>query len=122
MCVVSMVGDHYRDRWVPRPWFPYVPPWRPAPEPYAPVPFVPMPVVPLVPAPPVDPPISRREFKRLEGEVRELIALLRRAKKYDEDNGEPACETDEKMDLLRKVAKLIGVDLDEALKDAPAAG
>ena len=45
--------------------------------------------------------------------------LLKRAKKYDEDNGEPDCEIDEKMDVLRKVAKLVGVDLDEVLRGNP---
>ena len=33
-----------------------------------------------------------------------MVALLKRAKKYDEENGEPNCEMDEKMALLRKVA------------------
>lgn len=33
----------------------------------------------------------------------------------NERNHEPECEVDEKMDLLRKVAKLVGIDLDDVL-------
>lgn len=132
MCVVSMIGDHYREKWVPRPWFPYIPtappnPWLPPWQPEQPIqsqrfyPIAPLPVVPAIPVVPTEPPIGRKEFKRLEGEVRELIELLKRAKKYDEENGEPACELEEKMELLRRVAKMVGVDLDEMLKPQPCA-
>lgn len=98
MCVVSMVGDHYREDWIQK--------W---PTSYPSVPFpgtdktYPMEQV------------SRREFDELKKQVEEMVALLKRAKEYDERNGEPDCEMDEKMDLLRRVAKLVGVDLDQAI-------
>lgn len=87
-----MIGDHYRDKWDDRQWFPNIGQLG-----Y------------LVP------PISREEFDALKREVVEMKELLRRAKLYDEKNGEPACEIDEKMDLLRKVAKLVGVDLNDVI-------
>lgn len=89
MCVVSMVGDHYIDKWS--------------------VPGGPL-VNPLGP--------TREEFNALKHEVEELKALLTRAKDYDARNGEPDCELDEKMAMLRKVACMVGIDLDEALRSS----
>lgn len=85
MCVVSMIGDHYSDKWK-----------KIFPEPFPA----------FYPAPP-----TREEFDQLKREVLELRELLKKAKAYDEANGEPNCEMEEKMDLLRKVAKLVGVEL-----------
>lgn len=100
MCSVSMIGDHYRDMWEPKPWYPG--------------PAVPMPTrMSTVFYPP--PEITRAEFDDLKRQVSEMVELLKRAKKYDADSGQPDCEMDEKMDLLRKVAKLVGVDLDGAI-------
>jgi hypothetical protein len=62
------------------------------------------------------PEVSKADFDKLRADVDELIALVKRAKKYDAANNEPDCETEEKMDLLRKVAKVIGVDLDKELR------
>ena len=64
---------------------------------------------------PNQPAISREEFDALKKEVADMKELLKRAKAYDERNGEPNCEIDEKMDLLRRVAKLVGVSLDDVL-------
>jgi len=98
MCVVSMVGDHYRDIWKPQ----------------FPGPFTPsLPGLPSIPAFPNGP--TRQEFDQLKRQVDEMVALLKRAKKYDDDNGEPDCEIEDKMDFLRKVAKLVGVDLNKEL-------
>lgn len=99
MCVVSMVGDHYKDYWVPT--YPNIPSW------------------PANPVYPKDTPeVSRTEFEDLKRQVSEMVALLKRAKKYDADNNEPDCEIEDKMALLRKVAKLVGVDLDAELATA----
>lgn len=96
MCTVSMIGDHYGDMWkrlpeINQPLFPQQFPLQP-------------------------PAVSREEFDDLKRQVGEMVDLLKRAKKYDEENGQPDCEMDEKMDLLRKVAKLVGVDLDKAIR------
>jgi hypothetical protein len=108
MCTVSMVGDHYRDKWVDRPYFP-----SPV------IPLTPGPIGPVAPSPYIGTyiptPISRQEFDELKKEVLEMKELLKRAKKYDEDNGEKDCEIDEKMDLLRRVAKLVDINLDDVI-------
>lgn len=99
MCSVSMVGDFYSDKWRERDYFPKVPMFPGVfPQPQYPIPV-----------------ISREEFDLLKREVSDMKELLKRAKEYDEKNGEPNCEIDEKIDLLRKVAKLVGVDLGDIL-------
>lgn len=103
MCVSSMIGDHYRDKWGQQPWFPGIQ-------------IFPQSQPPLTG---VFTPISRQEFDDLRRDVGEMKELLRRAKIYDEKNNEPACEMEEKMDLLRRVAKLVGVEIDDVLKRAP---
>lgn len=99
MCAVSMVGDFYRDKWT-------VPGTGP---------LYPNPVY-----PPINPlgqlnPVTREEFDNLRKEVLDMKELLKRAKEYDEKTGQPDCEMDEKMEILRKVAKMVGVDLDDVL-------
>lgn len=116
MCVVSMIGDSFRDRW----------------EPITPITWPTYPSSPPTSAPNQDPnlhpnllpsaippiqingqPVTREEFEALRKEVDLMKDLLIRAKKYDEANGEPDCEIDEKVELLKKVAALFGVSLDE---------
>lgn len=43
--------------------------------------------------------------------------LLIKAKIYDEKNNEPNCEMEEKIILLKKVAELVGVNLEEVFKN-----
>lgn len=88
MCVVSMVGDHYNDKFEKN--YPGV--W---------------------PDPLNSPPITRQEFDELKRDVKEMKELLKRAKKYDEDNNEPDCEIAEKFKKLQEIAKLVNIDLDE---------
>ena len=64
MCAVSMIGDHYNDKWRERDWFPNVPTW---PNQFPP------------PAP-ADLGVSKAEFDALKAEVAELKLLLQRAK------------------------------------------
>lgn len=97
MCVVSFVGDYYLDKWR------YTPPLTPN------VPVTTQTFQFLTP------PVTREEFDGLKREVLEMKDLLKRAKIYDEQTGQPDCEMDEKMDVLRKVAKLVGVELDDVL-------
>lgn len=99
MCAVSMVGDHYRDMWKYKDWSVDNEPS----------------VWPGTSQTITVTPISRHEFDELKRQIEEMKSLLQRAKKYDEDNNEPDCEVDEKMDLLRKVAKLVGVSLDDVI-------
>ena len=91
MCVVSMIGDHYREKWEPQ--FPQNPV-----QPYQVFPY--------------NPP-SRYEFDELKKEVLEMKELLKRAKKYDEETGQKDCEMEDKVALLKKVAEMVGVSLDD---------
>lgn len=103
MCAVSMIGDHYRDAWKERDWF----------QPTFPATGVPIQSIPQQFF--QQPAISRVEFDELKREVTEMKALLIRAKEFDRRNNLADCETDEKMDILRKVAKLVGIDLDDVI-------
>ena len=98
MCTVSMVGDHYRDWWPQK--YPEVFPSSPA---------VPKDSWPYLNG------ISREEFDALKRDVEEMKSLLKRAKEYDERNNEPHCEVEEKMDLLRKIAAAVGINLDDVI-------
>ena len=90
MCMVSVIGDHFQGT---------------IPKPYQPDPFAWIQT------------ITRAEFDTLKNEVAELKKLLMAAKAYDAATGQPDCEMGEKIDLLRKVAKAVGVDLDDVLKE-----
>lgn len=91
MCVVSMIGDHYGER-IPQQY-----PWVQTTG---------------INTNPLSPP-TRMEFEALRRDVEEMKALLIRAKAYDEANGEPDCEIDEKVEILKRIAELVGIDLYE---------
>lgn len=91
MCVVSMVGDHFNDRWQPK---------------------IPNKIYTTDNLMPFLAP-TREEFDVLKKEVENMKKLLERAIKYDKDNNEPACEIEEKVVLLKKVAELVGVSLED---------
>jgi len=84
-----MVMEHYLDKWTQPPQ-----PVQPA------FPFVPF-------APYVVPPINMPT----QAEVDEFHRLLARARKYDAEHNEPDCELEEKRQLLLKLAKELGVEL-----------
>jgi len=92
MCTYSMVGDVARD------WFPQRYPWTTA----SPTTWT----VDLV---------SKDEFEALKRDVELIKEMLKAAKVYDEKNGEPECETAEKVALIKKLAELVGVSLTDAL-------
>ena len=95
MCVVSMVGDFYGDKF--RKYHPIITSSGDSTN-Y------------------IFSTVSRDEFDALKKEVEDMKELLRRAKIYDEVNDEKDCEIEEKMEFLRKVAELVGIDLDDVLK------
>lgn len=111
MCVVSMIGDHYKDKWTSPPydWLqPYIVPrkeptdWNELLKPFK--------------VEPTQSPISRKEFDDLKKEVLEMKELLQKAVEYDKKTNQPHCETEEKIALLKQVAKLFGVELESILK------
>jgi hypothetical protein len=103
MCVVSMVGDHYNDKWKD-----LLKPLGPNPNPYQGInndPFINLP-----------PLATKQDVENLRKEVLEMKEWLKRAIKYDEINNQPHCENEEKIALLKKVAEMVGVDLSDILK------
>ena len=93
MCVVSMVTEHWRDKW-----------FKPSPT------FTPYSGQTTTFIQTINP-VTREEFNALKKDVQELAALLARAKEYDRRNNEPDCEMDEKVALVKKVAEMVGVEL-----------
>ena len=83
--MVSAIGDNYKDQF-PQKW------------PQFPQPFQPREV-------------SREEIAALRKEVEELKRLLKAAKLFDDTTGQPHCEIDDKVKLIREIAKLVCVDL-----------
>jgi hypothetical protein len=57
--------------------------------------------------------ISRLEFDSLRIEVQQLKELLLKAKELDRKEGNPDCEMEAKVAILRKVAEAVGVNLDD---------
>ena len=90
MCFASFVGQHYDDVWRPQ-------------------------VAPFTTATTWVQSISREEFEQLKRDVAEMKELLIAAKRIDEVTGQPDCEMAEKVDLLRRVAEAVGVDLEDVL-------
>jgi hypothetical protein len=99
MCVYSVVADDWSRR------IPYQFPWVPA--------------VPTPNTTPIFPP-TRKEFEQLREEVRALRPLLEAAKEYDERTGQPDCEMEEKIALIRRLAELVEVDLNDVLPESGA--
>jgi hypothetical protein len=92
MCVVSMIGDVYKDKWS-EPGYPWTPTttW--------PVVFTRQ--------------VTPEEFDALKAEVEHMKKLLIAAKIYDEQTGQPDCEMEDKVALLKGIAELMGVSLEE---------
>jgi hypothetical protein len=104
MCTVSAIGDNWQKR-LPEAW-----PWV---QPY----IDPLPQGPakdLLPWMLNNGP-TREEFEALKKEVLELKELLKAAQKFDAATNQPHCEHEDKVDLIKKIAKLVGVDLGDAL-------
>lgn len=83
MCVVSMIGDHFNEKWR---------------QPYQDGAFN---------------NITRLEFELLRQDVLEMKELLKKALEYDKKNNEPDCHIDEKINFLKKFAELFEIDLAE---------
>lgn len=96
--MVSNIGDQYKEQF-PQKWPQFVPQ----------VPYDSPKVV-------IHQGISQSDFDALKKEVEELKKLLQAAKAFDEATGQPHCEIDEKVKLIKAVAKLVGVDLGDVFK------
>lgn len=103
MCVVSMIGDHYFKKYFPDTTHPdTILPGR-----YD------------LPFPPANDQIEelKKKISSMEDEFRkemlEMKELLKKAIQYDKMTNQPNCQNEEKILLLKKVAELVGVDLNE---------
>jgi hypothetical protein len=65
---------------------------------------------------------TREEFEALKREVEEMKKKLKAAKKQDEEEGNPDCEMEEKVEFLRKIAELVGVDLEDVFDQHKKSG
>ena len=100
MCAVSSTGDMYRNKFSePNPWitYPNPPLGQPLPGPYT---------ITLNP-------ITRQEFDELKAIVLQMREDLLAAKKQDIEEGNSDCEMEDKVALLKKVAELVGVSLED---------
>lgn len=104
MCVVSNIGDHYGRQ--PDQW-----PWTPGP-------YIPQQL------PPSTPPDFEKiwrewetkrakdgEVESLKKRIEALEELIRKGKEFDAATGQPGCEIEEKRELLRRLAKELGVEI-----------
>lgn len=87
MCVVSMIGDHYSRKWEDGYWR----------------------TITQLPA-------SAAEVDQLRREVQEMKELLKQAVEYDKRTGQPHCENENKIAILKEIAAAMGIDLDEVFK------
>ena len=53
------------------------------------------------------------ERDALKKDVEEIKSLLKKAKEYDERTNQPNCELEEKIEFLRKMADMVGVNMEE---------
>lgn len=56
---------------------------------------------------------SREEFQRLKAEVEALKVELKKAREQDIQDNAPDCEMKESVEILRKLAQQLGVDLED---------
>lgn len=57
------------------------------------------------------PPYEHSDIEKLRREVEELKKLLRAAAEFDRATGQPDCQMDDKVALIRAVAAALGVDM-----------
>ena len=104
MCMVSNIGDGWmRDAPKTYPWVAPLLPIHPQTDEREPI--------------KIGSDVSREEFEALKRDIEELKELLLAAKKYDEETGQPDCEVDEKVALIRKMAELVGVDISQVFSE-----
>jgi hypothetical protein len=90
MCAVSFVGNKYQEQFPQQ--FPWVMPGQSLPYQNGP---------------------SQQEFDELKKVVEQMKVELIAAKKQDIEENNPHCEMEEKVALLKRIAELVGVDLQE---------
>jgi uncharacterized protein YlxW (UPF0749 family) len=59
-----------------------------------------------------DQPVTRKEFDELKRQVEQMKTELETARAEDIANGEPDCEMEDKVELLKRIAGALGLDLE----------
>lgn len=116
MCVTSAISTDWLNRNPPVTWPAPTSPFWPPPTTVTPAPYIQPPGVTIMKDPYEQTP-TRAEFNALKNEMEELKKLLLAAKQYDEATGQPNCEMEEKVELITKLAKLVGVDMQEVFNN-----
>lgn len=107
MCVYSFAADFYYDKWN-NPPYKYPDPVPPAITPYVPLPGWPPSVA----------PVTKPAIRPLTPEaVDDLRELLRRASEYDKKNNQPECETQDKIERLKKLILELAPETDLSFLD-----
>jgi hypothetical protein len=99
--MVSVVGDYFGNTLPTKEYWPHVNPL------VQPVPFPQQQFQQFN----LEPQITRQDFDALKHDLKELKKMLVAAKKYDEATGQPDCEMEIKVALIKKLAEVVGVDL-----------
>ncbi len=99
MCMVSNIGDNWPGT-LPQKW-PHIFPSEPADTGQKII---------------IQSGVSQADFDALKREVEELKKLLLAAKEFDEKTGQPHCEMDAKVALIKRIAKVVGVDLGDVFE------
>ena len=106
MCTVSYVADDWNQRhpfpYLPAQWPPSMPPSNDDLETFRVI--------------MQNSEITRAEFDALKAELESFKKLLIAAKIYDEEIGQPGCESADKVALFKTLAKLLNVDLSDVFE------
>ena len=64
---------------------------------------------------PKDPRVEKleKDVEEMKKQFESLIKLLKAAKIYDEESGQPDCEMDEKVALIKRLSELLEVDVSD---------
>ena len=100
MCVVSMVLDHYNNEWNRRGYI------------YGPTTINPFDSLESEGWSKIVEEAKRsQEIEQLKNEVAELKKWVKEAKEYDKRTNQPNCESQEKLQLLKAIAKALNIDI-----------
>lgn len=94
MCVVSMVADHYDKKWGQN-----------------------FPSINNESANSLRINMLQGQLEQLRKEFEEFKELWKKAAEYDKQHNQPHCEQEEKLKILRKVAEVLDINIDDVLKD-----
>jgi DNA-binding XRE family transcriptional regulator len=89
--MVSNIGDSFQKKW-------NQPEWKKIFSPYS-------------------PDVTREEYEALKKEVEDMKKKLIEAKIYDIETNQPDCEMEDKVKILKEIAKLFNIDLSDVFGD-----